>query len=395
MRKQITAGLILIIFTSLNLTANAAIKAGTTCKQLGLTSTSAGKKFTCIKSGKKLIWDKGTIIQATDNPASPKTSESPTNTVLIDYQRVSQNSYKLIREQWPTSNSQVTIQFHYTDNFPIYWLNKWKKQAELSINYFSKFIDKPEIFHVYFLTEKDQTFMESFGMWNQNNSPTFFQYWSKGQALNNCEGAASWYVKRKDDGSPSFNGGIAIASSTNTQDLFKECKIIISHESFHAVQDYFLTLKLGNTGFGSMDSYDEVEMPTFREGSAETISYALGQDSYTDYFDTFFERFHDLVKNSPEINKIKNIDDVVNYMKLIEKRTGSADAHNASYLMGMTFYEYLISKYGFSKYGDLLKSQNKNSKFREIFSSVYGVDIESAYKDSAQHILNALNVLRT
>ena len=75
MRKQITAGLILIIFTSLNLSANAAIKAGTACKQLGLTSTSAGKKFTCIKSGKKLIWDKGTIIQATDNPASiPETT---------------------------------------------------------------------------------------------------------------------------------------------------------------------------------------------------------------------------------------------------------------------------------------------------------------------------------
>jgi polyhydroxybutyrate depolymerase len=39
--------------------ANAAAKAGASCKTVGLTSVVSGKTFTCIKSGKKLVWDKG------------------------------------------------------------------------------------------------------------------------------------------------------------------------------------------------------------------------------------------------------------------------------------------------------------------------------------------------
>ena len=37
----------------------AAIKAGSVCKSEGITSVASGKTFTCIKLGKKLVWDKG------------------------------------------------------------------------------------------------------------------------------------------------------------------------------------------------------------------------------------------------------------------------------------------------------------------------------------------------
>ena len=38
---------------------NAATKAGASCKTVGLTSVVSGKTFTCIKSGKKMVWNKG------------------------------------------------------------------------------------------------------------------------------------------------------------------------------------------------------------------------------------------------------------------------------------------------------------------------------------------------
>jgi hypothetical protein len=49
-------------------------KAGQKCSKLGLTQNYAGKKFTCVKSGSKLIWNKGVL-----NPkaASPAPSSSP------------------------------------------------------------------------------------------------------------------------------------------------------------------------------------------------------------------------------------------------------------------------------------------------------------------------------
>ena len=48
-------------------------KAGQKCSKLGATQSYSGKKFTCIKSGAKLIWNKGAVIP---KAASPKPSKS-------------------------------------------------------------------------------------------------------------------------------------------------------------------------------------------------------------------------------------------------------------------------------------------------------------------------------
>jgi hypothetical protein len=43
-------------------------KAGAKCTKAGKTTTVAGKKFTCIKSGKKLVWNKGVAVKAAPKP---------------------------------------------------------------------------------------------------------------------------------------------------------------------------------------------------------------------------------------------------------------------------------------------------------------------------------------
>jgi hypothetical protein len=61
MNKRLIA-VLSILFLSLSQTlvsANAAVKAGGACKKAGITSTTSGKTFTCVKSGKKLVWSKG------------------------------------------------------------------------------------------------------------------------------------------------------------------------------------------------------------------------------------------------------------------------------------------------------------------------------------------------
>ena len=54
--------------------ATAAPKPGTACKKAGQTSTSAGIKYTCVKSGKKLVWNKGVAIKA---PIKPEETPAP------------------------------------------------------------------------------------------------------------------------------------------------------------------------------------------------------------------------------------------------------------------------------------------------------------------------------
>jgi len=75
--KRVSATIVIgCLVLSLNLsTATAAVKPGTTCKKLGQISSSAGINYTCIKSGKKLVWSKG-VGTKNASPTAP-TSSSP------------------------------------------------------------------------------------------------------------------------------------------------------------------------------------------------------------------------------------------------------------------------------------------------------------------------------
>ncbi len=53
----------------------AATITGTSCSKAGITKTVSGKKYTCIKSGKKLVWDKGVAVKI----AAPKPSPQPSS----------------------------------------------------------------------------------------------------------------------------------------------------------------------------------------------------------------------------------------------------------------------------------------------------------------------------
>lgn len=59
----------------------ATAKAGATCTKLKATSIVKGKKFTCIKSGKKLVWDRGVTVKASVTKPSP-TSNSSTSLLI-------------------------------------------------------------------------------------------------------------------------------------------------------------------------------------------------------------------------------------------------------------------------------------------------------------------------
>ena len=64
MNKKLIAFLsILLLSSSLPLVpAHAAVKAGGSCKKAGITSVASGKTYTCVKSGKKLVWGTGKTI---------------------------------------------------------------------------------------------------------------------------------------------------------------------------------------------------------------------------------------------------------------------------------------------------------------------------------------------
>jgi hypothetical protein len=63
-------------------------KAGASCSKAGLISSTATKKFTCVKSGKKLVWDKGVAIT---KPATADNKPSAANLPIPFALPVAQN----------------------------------------------------------------------------------------------------------------------------------------------------------------------------------------------------------------------------------------------------------------------------------------------------------------
>jgi hypothetical protein len=73
----------------------AAVKPGAACKKVGQTTTVSGKKYTCVKKGKKLVWDKGSVVSKPANVEPPTISQpdpAPTKSaepvaIKVDYSK--------------------------------------------------------------------------------------------------------------------------------------------------------------------------------------------------------------------------------------------------------------------------------------------------------------------
>ncbi len=69
---------LVLIATPLYAVYAAAPKAGAKCSKAKSTATYAGKKFTCVKSGGKLVWNKGVKVSTPKPVATPTRSASAT-----------------------------------------------------------------------------------------------------------------------------------------------------------------------------------------------------------------------------------------------------------------------------------------------------------------------------
>jgi len=87
-QSRVLVALVLCI-SLLSAPSFAAVKAGAKCSKAGATATAGGKKFTCIKSGSKLVWNKGVTLKVASKPvqastpSAPTTAKSPESKVLL------------------------------------------------------------------------------------------------------------------------------------------------------------------------------------------------------------------------------------------------------------------------------------------------------------------------
>ncbi len=119
MKHKAHLGLTVALLIALTAPLHAATpKAGAKCTKAGSTATASGKKFTCVKSGTKLVWNKGVAIKAAPkpavNPVLKPVEPTPTPTPTVTYPDVPTSFDDLIAKYegisyaaWSKSNAAI------------------------------------------------------------------------------------------------------------------------------------------------------------------------------------------------------------------------------------------------------------------------------------------------
>ena len=391
--------------------------AGAKCAKAGSTQTFNQKKFTCIKSGKKLVWNRGISIKGftATQSASPTPTPTPTPTATMqtvkpktkaeliaeEFELTNRKAYDEIRSSLQGLSSSIPYQVIYTTNFPKEIIPIWDAQAKTIASQLSQFLETTEEYKFYYVTELDRDWMLKQGVWSENNLPTQFTNWATvKQDYNHCEGAAAWYLKVGNPAKYNLYGGLAIPSWATVTSTVNHCmNVILTHESFHAIQDYWLYGHGGTSHnqirFNSQEDYDLHESPMFREGSTDAVSFALALDTYDKYLAGIKSRFANEAKQTFNIPITKDEKSIEKYLKVMESRSNEEHAHNNSYAFGKLFYDYMIANYGFGKYVQLLKSDLQTQTFNQSFQRVYGISIDEAYSKASRYVWVGLQFLNT
>ena len=358
MNKRLIAFLpILSLFISLPLTpVNAAAKAGGTCTKAGIKSVAASKTFTCIKSGKKLVWNKGVAVAASNpTPAATPTTAANYATLWEKYSWVK-----------PTSSSSVASAA--TDKFKAYAAVTRTNSTVIKIaaqdgadqtfvgwvkdgaNLVAKAFDYPKL---------SKPFLEVIAIDRVWLEKTYINNGYSVDEAKNDRGSAFA------NGAPGFGG-----STTNTYNMgvITKNNFLVNdklgmmqmpgHEFFHAVQERV------------SGGVPELAPAWFWEGPAtfvglQTASY-LGWASYT----TEGREMAVARSNAPSTKPY--------LLSEATKNSGSADAIDP-YGIGAIATEFLVANVGMEKFMEVYKNLGKKKKFADAFKAATGVELTDFY----------------
>ena len=349
--------------------ALAAVKPGTTCKTLGKTSTSSGIKYTCVKSGKKLVWNKGVAVKkATPTPtptptATPTPTPTPTATKFepwstnIDSKMLSDEAQKNFlawvqtRTGATKNHTQVIQENRYTSRISLL-----KKADDLSAQLFSSYF-----------SQGSKTIIGATESW------TVDQLAKAGWNSPNCNNQYMPGVSLCLDGIMRQGYVITGDSSYDESRPGSDGAALLAHEYFHLVQSN-LGSSASRLGMKSGDASSANAFPAwFVEGTAEFVGYSVGALSQSA---SYWNGRSAMLSYSPP-GPSTNRNSISDYE--IRVCCGN-DTPTYPYNIGLVASEYIIASVGFQKMLDILIDYKKTQNFEKSFETVTGISKSVFYE---------------
>ena len=372
MKRYLSIGLALVLQVSiLTPPAFSAPKAGAKCSKVGSTSTTSSKTYTCIKSGKKLIWNKG-VSKSTATKSTPVPALTPVEIAIsidnLDLKGVPQKAYENVEAVLKTRPRTT-----YT---PAFFLSPGVKQERVDqeIIGLNRAID---LWQPYFLPDKFQAVYVVLGdeEWLENKSREI-------GLSSMIPPGETWTMRMK----MFYPCGFANAGKANNVPTFVQClnadyaggyKQTGPHEYTHLFQN----------SFGGQNAFT---LPWYTEGSASYFGWTLGfypKDSQLQerksWLKTLFQNMPSQYRidfSSKDITKFKKI------MVYLEDAVNNNEIASTSYWVGGLATEVLIALYGFDKYVELTKNMQTSRDISSLLKQTYGFTADYFYEKLAPYV---------
>ena len=143
----------LMLITSIS-PVHAAVKAGDSCKKVGQMSTNKGIKFTCVKSGKKFVWNAGVKVPSPAPSVAPAVSK-PLTIANLDYEQVYIKSRAEVAKYVANGvSSEGVIDFQVGANVDAWRIEIAKTEVNSAVKLWSSFF-KPSAVTIVWYSSKD------------------------------------------------------------------------------------------------------------------------------------------------------------------------------------------------------------------------------------------------
>jgi hypothetical protein len=365
MNKRLIAFL-LILSLSLSLPlipASAAVKAGGKCTKAGIKSTVGNKTFTCIKSGKKLAWDKG--VTKTISSTVVPTRATTFNELITKSEGISYWAWKLVQERKASSGkASVNFVISIGPNTKM-TIKNYQEILDLTANFYSNF-PQPKTASVTFYDYLDVAWAQQLDQISSSRPrPNEVSASCKSASL--CNGGNA-YVD------PAGRGFSYVSSSATNLDYFQASGPVLSHEYFHNIQMYPIEIARAK-------GEKVVYMPDWvREGSAHWFSVSLLNDN--------FEAIKKYQKNEAESDLYRTKFTAQQVSEVLSINDGISSNGWHAYSVGSKAIEALVLMKGVDSILDLYQEGAKGNSFEVAFKNVYGISWDEAKPILTQSIAN-------
>jgi hypothetical protein len=345
--------------------AYSATKAGAKCTKVGIKSVVGNKTFTCIKSGKKLVWNKGktsVAIPAQVIPDSwPIDKSADKNIFLIadknirKFQTSTKSPAKVIVNYGPTVEKNRADQ-HLNSMFEAskFWSTDWNFDKEITVA---------------IGTSKDYTWMRgfwsTFGLLRPEFDSSEKTYTSQGEYCN--QGGAIF-----GDSQPFFWGCLSTQGSLDRYGIAG--KKFASHEYTHLAQ------------YGIMTNLGARNMPTlFMEGSAEFYGVTLAStpDKISKDWQEFLSGGY-FSESARDYVRSASSDQI--YELLIDSYNKGNKYQGHWYYTGAYVTLRMIAAQGHEGFVNFMKSVKETSNAGQSFEKIYGIKFDDFAKIIAPEI---------